>query len=211
MRVIRFLAFALALSANHTAVGCQADDQPYVIEFQGEDGKSIPHAEFYLYELHKGQFRQALFRGHSLGVDAKIELKEMPEEFMLGIADRQSFYHQFWYAGQIKIVRGLNSIRVTKTGVVTIDFGFVDPKIPNPLVVPYYRRNEKGNYVQVSGIGIFLGPGRPFEIEGLAPGDYKFELKEDYQSPNVYWQASDVVVKAGEVTKLHNQATLVGK
>jgi hypothetical protein len=159
MQAARVFALAVILvTANHVLHAQDDVAKTYTIEFRGEDGKPLPHAKFYLYDMTGGQFKEALFRHHELGPDAKIELKEIPEAFTLGVVDRENFYKQFWYAGQIKLVPGQNSIRVAKTGVVSIEFGFIDPKIANPLVVPYYRRGANGQYEQVSGIGILSRP-----------------------------------------------------
>ncbi len=105
----------------------------------------------------------------------------------------------------IVIKPGQNVIQVEQSGTVSFTFAEVDPQIRNPLVVPCFRQFAIGGcsfYMPHGGIGIFLEAHNPFEFEGLRPGKYKFELKKEYESDDLYWSKGNVVVQKGKRTKL---------
>lgn len=203
-----------------TAVGAEPKAATYVIQFVGENGKPIPDARFYLYEKAEGRFQKALYRGYGLGDAAEITIQSLPDEFTIGVASHEHFYEQFWDGKgrtlkplfpcyePVNLSPGRNVIRVEQTGGVSITFAHVDQEIQNQRenspVLPYYYRSAKGEYVLCGGIGIWPAVGKPILIHGLPPGDYKFELKPNYDSNDVFWVVSDIAIRKRNVTEIKN-------
>ena len=101
-----------------------------------------------------------------------------------------------------------NIVKVQQTGTVSLDFSrsarWIRPLVLQQatMVVPYSRELKTGEYEPVGGIGVGYHSDLSCDIEGLQPGKYRFELKDDYNTAQVYWSQEDVVVEKGRVTKL---------
>lgn len=177
------------------------DDGKYSIQFVGEDGKPIPEAFVFLDETEKGILKKAIFRNRRLNDLATLHLDEIPNEFIIGVVSSRNFYHKFIPSSKLSIKPGKNTIKVEKSGSVILRFktvGFTELQKGN--VLPYYLKSD-GTYVLEGGIGLgSLWSSRPITVQGLLPGTYRFEVKDEYDGKDVIWRSSDVIVKKGAGT-----------
>jgi hypothetical protein len=198
-----FLAFLLAMLGYVAEMAFSADRKEVtVVEFLGEDGKPISEASFYLYELKEGRFHNAIFRDYSLGKSSQVELQGLPDDYMIGLVSRSNYYKKFWKKDEINLNTGLNKVSMEKSGVVSFDFVYIDKNIPQPIVIAFYRKGKNGVFKLVGGEGLLGGNKMTFEVDGLVPGQYQFELKDTYDSDKTYWRSADTVVKEAEVVYL---------
>ena len=182
------------------------DEQRYNIFFVGEDGKPIPNARLYLYEMVKDGFLRAIYRDREMNTSATFTCDTLPKEFLIGVTDSQNFYKRFWRSQDIVIRRGNNTLKLEKSGVVSLVFSAVDLAIAQQQarspVVMYYKQSANGTYEVAGGIGGWPRPGLPIEIDGLSPGEYRFELKPSAEAQIAFWKSDSVQVAAGKVTSL---------
>lgn len=193
---------------------CSADDradESYTFQFVGEDGKPVSNCFFMLVDDTKWptfEQERVLYREKSLGPEATITIKTLPVSFWMQVKKPSEYYDSTWRRWQLMLPPGKHVLKMEKTGIAEFEFEVDRPQEfwvqEGPVVLAAYRKSFAGDYVSWGGIGLLGVDGVPRQITGLAPGEYKFELRKEYTGDRVYWSQDKVLVKGGETTSLRN-------
>jgi hypothetical protein len=172
-------------------------------EFIDESGRPLPNAKFYLYQMQGDTFVKAIHRHSRLDGTARITVRDVPADFILGVQTQNEFYEKWWTPSDLSLSNGTVRLQVQKTGVIALRFGSFPPAYSDPLVVSCSKVQTNGQYKEVSGIGMFFSS-EETPVGGLEEGLYRLQLKHNYEDDHAIWEEFNIMVRAGQRTTISN-------
>jgi hypothetical protein len=179
-----------------------------VLQFMNEFGSPLPDVEINIFKQTSSSHLNFLLKEKPVDKEGRLRLPNailpLPAGSEIGIHSKDDYYFHYLKIEDLSIRNGTARITVPKTGIIAATIQNYPPAIKHPVVVEAFKKNDKGSYESVRGIGIFLSKDYRFEVAGLPTGVYRLQIKDDYESKQSYFEQEAIEVVGGKKNR-HRQ------